>query len=158
MTGIWGWNFLGLVPDAASWCHRPCSGPSPLITSGTWITWECSRAVVQLALKGSVIHLHFPRHHCDPHCGGLWASVLKKGKWQRGKQCVIFSQMNVFGLVQHWPINSVPSLIISCSFPKLYGSCPAEYFRRCLAISLWLFYCPSFFIFYFFLYCIWNLQ
>lgn len=78
----------------------------------------------------------------------LWGPVGKcpeTGKVTKGKQCVIFIQMDVLGLVQHWLINSVPSLAASCSFLKLYGSCPAQYFRRCLAVSLWLFYCPNFF-------------
>lgn len=84
----------------------------------------------------------FPTDHED-----LWASIVELGRWQRVNG-VWFSFR---GMPQGWP-STIPWILFhhasTLLLPQSAWVPPLPYFRRCQAISLWLFYCPECFSFY----------
>lgn len=90
----------------------------------------------------------FPTDHED-----LWASIVELGRWQRVNG-VWFSFR---GMPQGWP-STVPWILFhhasTLLLPQSAWVPPLPYFRRCQAISLWLFYCPKCFSFY----CVLQMQ
>lgn len=145
-----GWNSAAWNPWTAVQWHKPCLGSSPQHFSRTCNTWCCCRTVPLQALCLSTTSA-FPRYTMIPGDWCPWnqqASLPEQNKWW-GEQCGVFIQtsqgrMRFPPAWDHQYYYFVPT---PCSLLKLPASNPAVYFRKCQAVSLWLFMASNVFPF-----------